>query len=129
MTDSIATRAPTHLSVIVTAHDEGEELRRTIDSVRSNTQQPHEIIIVDDGSTDGSCQEIEADDLRVVRHDERIGIAASRNDACAVVKGDVFAFLDGHQRLSPGCLDQCAEAARQRKAIVWPDVRGLEDRG
>lgn len=129
MTDPIVTDCTTSLSVIITAHDEGEELRRTIHSVRSNTHQLYEIIVVDDGSTDGSCQGIEADDLRVVRHDERIGVAASRNDGCAVAKGDVFAFLDGHQRVSFGCLDQCGAAARQRQAIVWPDVRGLQDRG
>jgi len=129
MTYSNTVACPPHLSVIITAYDEGEELVRTINSVRANTRGSHEIIVVDDGSTDGSCDAIEADGVRVIRHDERVGIAGSRNDACAVARGDVLAFLDGHQRLSPGCLDQCAETAQQRQAIVWPDVRGLTDRG
>jgi len=129
MTYSNTVICPPHLSVIITAYDEGEELVKTINSVRAGTRQSYEIIVVDDGSTDGSCDAIEADGVRVIRHDERVGIAASRNDACAVARGDVFAFLDGHQRLSPGCLDQCAETAQQRQAIVWPDVRGLTDRG
>ena len=117
------------LSVVITAYNEGEELGRTIESVRAHTEQPYEIIVVDGGSTDGSCVGIEADDVRVVRHDQRIGVAASRNDACAAARGEIFAFLDAHQRISPGCLDRCADIADAHQAIVWPDVRGLEDRG
>lgn len=45
---------PPHLSVIITAYDEGEELHRTVNSVRANTRQSHEIIVVDDGSTDAA---------------------------------------------------------------------------
>ena len=117
------------ISVIITAHNEGEELRRTVESVRSNTRSPFEILVVDDGSTDGSCDVLEADDLKIIRHEQRRGVAPSRNAACAVAQGDAFAFLDGHQRLSDGCLNQCADLALRRGAIVWPDVRGLEDRG
>ena len=40
------------ISVIITAYNEGSELRRTIDSVRENTKQPFEIILVDDGSNE-----------------------------------------------------------------------------
>ena len=64
------------ISVIITAHNEGEELRRTVESVRENTQQPFEIVLVDDGSTDGSCDGLADDDLTVIRHDERTGVAA-----------------------------------------------------
>lgn len=128
MTDSAKIACLSRLSVIITAYNEGEELVKTVNSVRANTRKACEIIVVDDGSTDGSCDAIEADGVRVVRHDQRVGVAASRNDACTVAGGDVFAFLDGHQRLSPGCLDQCAVTAHERQAIVWPDVRGLADR-
>lgn len=117
------------ISVIITAYNEGGELRRTIASVRENTHQPREIVVVDDGSTDGSCDNLKGDDLKVVRHEERLGVAPSRNDGCDAASGDTFAFLDGHQRLSDGCLDRCAEAACEHNAIVWPDVRGLKDRG
>ena len=129
MPQAKATACPPRLSVVITAYNEGEELGRTIESVRAHTEQSYEIIVVDDGSTDGSCAGIEADDVRVVRHAQRVGVAPSRNDACAAARGEVFAFLDAHQRISPGCLDRCAEMADARQAIVWPDVRGLEDRG
>jgi glycosyltransferase involved in cell wall biosynthesis len=120
---------PSLISIVITAFNEGAEVRRTIDSVRAATHRPYEIILVDDGSTDGSCNDLDASDLTIVRHVERQGVAPSRNAGCAVASGEVFAFLDAHQRLSEGCLNACAELAIQRNAIVWPDVRGLRDRG
>jgi len=117
------------ISVILTAYNEGDEVARTLESIRANTPERYEIILVDDGSTDGACSGLEGDDLRVLRHEERIGIAYSRNEACEVATGDVFAFLDAHQRLSPNCLSRCAEVAVEHNGIAWPDVRGLKDRG
>lgn len=117
------------ISIIVTAHNEGAELSSTLDSIRSQTSEPFEIILVDDGSTDGSTAQLVGRDLQVIRHEERIGVAYSRNAACRIARGEVFAFLDAHQRLSPGCLDQCAAVAREQCAIVWPDVQGLIYRG
>jgi glycosyltransferase involved in cell wall biosynthesis/SAM-dependent methyltransferase len=123
------TQHPPGISIVITAYNEGAELARTVESVRQNTRPPFEIIVVDDGSTDGSSQTLNGKDLKVIRHGERIGVAVSRNEASAIAGGDVLAYLDGHQRLSDGCLNQCAKVALQNGAIVWPDVRGLEDRG
>jgi len=117
------------ISVIVTAHNEGDEVARTLESIRASTPGPYEIVLVDDASTDGACLGLNGDDLCVIRHEERIGIAYSRNEGCASARGDVFAFLDAHQRLSHGCLRECAEVAVEHQAIVWPEVRGLQDRG
>lgn len=110
------------ISVIITSYNEGEEVKSTIDSVRQNTSNV-EIILVDDASTDGSCEEVGADIL--VRHDTRIGIAPSRIDGVAKATGEVYGFLDAHQRLTEGCFDECAKLAVERQAIVWPDVCGL----
>lgn len=112
------------ISTIITSYNEGAEVKRTIDSVRSNTTDV-EIVLVDDASTDGSCDDVGAD--RLIKHETRIGIAASRNDGVAATNGDTtcYAFLDAHQRVSEGCLNKCADLAIERQAIVWPDVTGL----
>jgi glycosyltransferase involved in cell wall biosynthesis len=114
------------LSVIVTTYNEGEELRRTVESVLGATRSPVEVVVVDDGSIDDSCASIEGPAVRVIRHDTRLGVAPSRNAGASASSGTVLAFIDGHQRFSPGCLDQCAEVARSRNAIVWPDIAGLD---
>lgn len=116
------------LSIIITAHNEGEEVRRTLESIAANTTGHFEVVLVDDASTDGCCDGLEMEGLRVIKHTERVGIAYSRNEAATTARGDALAFLDAHQRLSSGCLNSCAESALKHQAIVWPDVRGLEDR-
>jgi glycosyltransferase involved in cell wall biosynthesis len=116
------------VSVIITAHNEGLELSRTIASVETNTRSPIEFVVVDDGSTDGSCQNLAREGIRVIRNSERVGVAFSRNAAAEVSRGDVLAFFDGHQRVSPGCLERCASVALAHDAIVWPDVRTLHNR-
>ncbi len=54
-----ATACPPRLSVVITAYNEGEELGRTIESVRAHTEQSYEVIVVDDGSTDGKIHRLQ----------------------------------------------------------------------
>lgn len=82
------------------------------------------MIVVDDGSTDGSCEGIVSLGARVIRHVDRLGVAYCRNEASRLATGEVFCYLDGHQRLSPQCIDRCAELAVRHRAIVSPDVCG-----
>jgi glycosyltransferase involved in cell wall biosynthesis len=121
-------QTPDLLSVIITAHNEGVEVLRTVESVRANTRLDHEIIVVDDGSTDGSCDELEAMGIRVIRHRERVGVAYSRDAASRAALGEVLAYLDAHQRVEPGCLDRCAELAANYGAITCPPCRPLNRR-
>lgn len=117
------------ITVIITAHNEGAEVEHTLQSVRASTEARFEIILVDDGSTDGSTSDLSGGDLRLIRHADRIGVAFSRHAAARKARGEVLAFLDAHQRLSHGCLDRCAAVACEYSAIVWPDVQGLTYHG
>lgn len=113
------------LSVVITAHNEGEEVQRTVESVLTNTGGRLEIVIVDDGSTDDCCQDL-PDRVRVLRNDTRTGVASSRDQAVRHAHGDAFAFLDGHQRVSQSALNRCAAYANDRAAIIFPDIRGFD---
>jgi glycosyltransferase involved in cell wall biosynthesis len=112
------------ISAIVTAHNEGEELRRTLNSLVKNTRGLCEVIVVDDGSVDGSCLAVATDLVRVIRHEQRIGVAYSRDEGSRAATGDVLCYLDGHHLLGRGCLDRCAEVAIEQRAIVSPDIKG-----
>jgi len=117
---------PTH-SLIITAHNEGAEVQRTLESVRDDTLGRCEILVVDDGSTDGSCDFIEDSRVTLIRRRARAGVASSRHLAAAQASGDVLVFLDAHQRIEPGALEQCAELALAENAIVVPDLCDFDD--
>lgn len=111
-------------SVVITAHNEGSEVARTIESVSKNTSALREIILVDDASTDGSCDYAGNLDVRVLRHHRRIGIAYSRDEASRCATGDVFCYLDAHQRVSNESIDRCGALALAKNAIVVPTIKG-----
>ena len=87
------------ISVIVPVFKVERYLDRCIESLVNQTYRNLEIILVDDGSPDGSpaiCDKWAAEDPRiVVIHKENEGVAAARNDALAIAKGDYIAFADG----------------------------------
>lgn len=115
--------APPSLSVIITSHNEGNELERTVRSVIENTHCLAEVIVVDEASTDDSCRDVVGDRVRVIRHERRVGVAYSRDEASRVAQGNVLCYLDAHQRVRPNCLDRCARVALESQAITCPDIR------
>jgi hypothetical protein len=104
-------------SVIVASRNEGGMLRMTVDSVLARAAgEDVEVVVVDDGSTDGSTAELPRDPrVRVVAGRE-LGIPAARNLGAAHATGDMLVFLDAHCRVAPGWL------AALRAALAPPDV-------
>ncbi len=84
-------------------------LRETVDSVLAQTFQDFEIILVDDGSSDGSREIIAAYSARMPERVKAIfldhsGAAAARNAAIAIARGEWIAFLDGDDVWQPAKL-------------------------
>ena len=70
-------------------------LAEAIESVLSQTYPPHEVIVVDDGSTDGSKDVAKRFGVSVKYYfQERSGAAAARNRGADLAEGDFIAFLD-----------------------------------
>ena len=64
-------------------------------SVKAQTYRNFEIVVVDDGGTDGTCKALAAwPKIRVLRHSCRRGVAAARNLGVAAARGEWLAFLD-----------------------------------
>jgi glycosyltransferase involved in cell wall biosynthesis len=87
--------APT-VSVLLTVHDAGEYLRPTVESALAQTMVDLEIVLVDDGSTDGRVDEIAAlaePRIRILRQECR-GAAEAFNTAAAAARGRFLALLD-----------------------------------
>jgi glycosyltransferase involved in cell wall biosynthesis len=89
---------PPRVSVIVPVRDRRVLLRRTLDALAAQTITDHEVIVVDDGSSDGSDREAEADaargrPVRLVRNGGS-GAVAARTTGVALARADVLAFTD-----------------------------------
>jgi len=86
------------ISVIIPIYNVERYLRKCIDSVISQTYQNIELILVNDGSTDGStkiCDVYAAKDKRItVIHKENGGLSSARNAGLEIANGYYIAFLD-----------------------------------
>ena len=87
------------ITVAVTVYNIKDYLKRSIESVCNQTYKNLEILLVDDGSTDGSelvCDEYAARDSRIrVIHKKNGGPSEARNIAIEQAKGEYVAFVDG----------------------------------
>lgn len=88
-------------------------MRQCIDSVLAQTCTDLEIILVDDGSTDGSgaiCDQLAARDERIrVLHRQNGGAGAARNAGIKAATGEYVAFVDSDDWIDPGMLEYMLE--------------------
>lgn len=86
------------ISIIIPVYNAEKHLRRCVDSVLAQTHTNLEIILVNDGSTDGSekiCEEYRMKDSRItVLHKENGGVSSARNLALEHIRGDYVMFVD-----------------------------------
>ena len=103
------------VSVIMPVYNTGKYLRETVDSLLKQTFRDFELILVDDGSTDGSgdaCDAYAAKDPRVrVKHGRNGGICASRNAGLELARGEWVAFSDHDDYVEPDMLATLVAAA------------------
>ncbi|NJN19410.1 MAG: glycosyltransferase [Oscillochloris sp.] len=87
------------VSVIIPTHNEGENLVDTVECILDNTDYPaFELIVVDDGSSDGSCDTVARRFGRraaVVRGQD-LGVSGARNLGAHHAAGDLLIFIDAH---------------------------------
>ena len=97
----------TGFSVIVPLFNKAGEVTATLGSVLSQTLPPREVIVIDNGSTDGSVEAVQAiADARVrLVHEARRGPGPARNRGIAEASGDWIAFIDADDLWAPNHLE------------------------
>lgn len=110
------------VSVIVPVFNVEKQLSRCLDSLRSQTYNNLEIILVDDGSTDSSgaiCDDYAAKDPRIkITHKINGGVSSARNVAIPQVTGEYLLFLDGDDSIDYQTIEKCLLATENGKFDV-----------
>lgn len=107
------------VSVIIPVYNVLPYLREALDSVINQTYKNLEILVVDDGSTDGSgevCDEYLSDPRVIVIHQENKGLSGARNTALDRMTGEYVAFLDSDDAYMPEMIEKMLDAIVQNCA-------------
>lgn len=114
-------------SIVVPAYNAEDHLAEAVDSALAQTHEPTEVVVVDDGSTDGTAEVARqyGDAVRYVRQENR-GVAAARNRGLADAAGDYVCFLDADDWLHPEHLRLNVQRLVERPDAVlshgWTEV-------
>jgi glycosyltransferase involved in cell wall biosynthesis len=111
------------VSAILPVYDRAGSVARAIDSVLGQSYAPVDLIIVDDGSTDGTAEILERYSNRatILRQENR-GVYAARNLALGHAKGELVAFIDSDDAWLPDKLARQVPLMLGEVGLVYGDV-------
>ena len=102
------------ISILIPTYNTAGYIERCLTSASSQDYPDYEIVVVDDGSTDGTVKKVEAlavKDSRIRLFPEAHGgAAAARNRLLGLARGEYVFFLDSDDWISPDALSLCADA-------------------
>lgn len=110
------------VSIIVPIYNVKPFLTQCIESIRNQTVKEIEIILIDDGSTDGCpeiCDRFAAEDGRIrVFHQENAGVSAARNLGMKIAAGEWLMFADPDDWLEPNAAEILYEQAKSSSCDI-----------
>lgn len=110
------------VSVIIPTFNRAKFIEQTLDSVFAQTYSPLEIIVVDNGSTDGTVQKLEPfKDRIIVAHEPKSGMggAHARNRGLDAATGDFVAFLDSDDLWMPTKIEKQVKFLEKHPDFGW----------
>jgi peptidoglycan/xylan/chitin deacetylase (PgdA/CDA1 family) len=120
-----AVTAPVRFSVVIPTHDRRELVVRNVQALADQTDRDFEVIVVIDGSTDGTAAALRTRDLPfplTVLEQPNSGAAAARNAGAAAATGEILLFLDDDMEPDPELLAEHDRSHRGRADLVLGDL-------
>jgi glycosyltransferase involved in cell wall biosynthesis len=117
------------VSVVIISRNEGAELRATVTNfLETLPENQRELIVLDDGSTDGSSAFLEDVPEVKLLHSDGMGVARARNFGASHATGEVILFSDAHVRAPEGWHLAMVEALRpEGVGAVAPGIYSLTE--
>lgn len=121
------------LSVIIPVYNTGQFLPACLDSLLSQSFQDFEVLLVDDGSSDGSgviCDEYAQKDNRVkVYHKDNGGVSSARNLGLDNLCGEWVYFVDSDDEIIPGGLQTMVDCISDDVDVVLAGYERYDEQG
>jgi glycosyltransferase involved in cell wall biosynthesis len=106
------------VSIVIPCFNHARFVGEAIASAIAQSAPPFEILVVNDGSTDGSGSVARRySGVRVIDQANQ-GLSAGRNAGLAAARGDVVIFLDADDRLTPNAVEAATEGLRDRRTMM-----------
>lgn len=118
------------VTVLIPTYNRADPLKRSIDSVLSQTFEEFELLIVDDGSTDNTCQivsEYEDNRIRYVAHDKNKGQNYARNTGIKHANGTYISYLDSDDTLMDEHLSKVVDLMESSPSSIGGVITGSID--
>jgi glycosyltransferase involved in cell wall biosynthesis len=112
------------LSIVIPVFNEAENLPQLLAQIRALELSELEIIIVDDGSTDGSAGVAMKAGANVIRHPYNIGNGAAIKSGIRAARGKLLVFIDGDGQHRPEDLPKLLEEATRYHMVVGARAKG-----
>ena len=122
---------PRRVGVVVVNYNGGDRILGCLRALRAQRVPLHELVVVDNGSTDGSPERIRRADpeARVIELGNNRGLPAARNAGLRALTSDVALSIDSDMYLDPDCVGLMLAAQRAESAdVVCPRIVLLPDR-
>lgn len=116
------------VSIIIPVFNGVAYTRQCLESIRCSTSPPYELIVVDNGSTDGTEQYLAScDDVRVIANPSNRGFSAAVNQGMRAASGRHYLLLNNDTIVSQGWLDRLLLVLRsdERVGLVGPCSNGV----
>jgi len=126
------TTGKTKVSICIPTYNRKNYLRETIDSIMVQTYKDYEIVIVDDGSTDGTEEMIKKLAIPITYHwQKNSGDAATRNKLIELAQGQYISFIDSDDLLMPDSIERMVKSleAENGDVIVYGSYYRIDENG
>jgi len=111
------------VSVIIPCYNSEKFLKKAVDSVRKQSLEEIEIILIDDGSTDKTSTllqsyKMEDNRIEIISHSKNQGLGAARNNGISNANGEYLFFLDSDDYIHPNFLESLYDKAQTENTDI-----------
>lgn len=113
-------------SIIVPVYNVEKYLRKCLESIKNQTYKDYEVIIVNDGSTDGSANILKEYDYKIINQNNQ-GLSMARNNGAKFAKGEYLIFIDSDDYIEKNLLKEINKSIKNNEDIIRYQIQEVTE--